>query len=97
MLVGAADTFALSASMAATDTVRRTSMAISVFPIWLASPAEWSEANVSSLAASGTAAERPVAELCGIFGDAGNQAADVFSDATSIPTRNVTPLTTCDN
>ena len=97
MLVGAADTFALSASMAATDTVRRTSMATSLFPIWLASPAEWSEANVSSLAASGTAAERPVAELCRIFGDGENQAADFFYDATSNPSGNVTPLTTCDN
>ena len=33
-------------------------------------------------------------ELCGIFGDGVNQAADFFSDATSVPSRNVTPLTT---
>ena len=33
-------------------------------------------------------------ELCGILGDGVNQAADFFSDATSIPSRNVTPLTT---
>ena len=32
-------------------------------------------------------------ELCGILGDGVNQAADFFSDATSIPSRNVTPLT----
>ena len=36
-------------------------------------------------------------ELCGIFGDGVNQAADFFSDATSIPSRNVTPLTTFGN
>ena len=40
-------------------------------------------------------ADRP--ELCGIFGDGVNQAADFFSDATSIPSRNVTPLTTFGN
>ena len=37
------------------------------------------------------------AELCGILGDGVNQAADFFSDATSIPSRNVTPLTTFGN
>jgi hypothetical protein len=37
------------------------------------------------------------AELCWIFGDGVNQAADFFSDATSIPSRNVTPLTTFGN
>ena len=36
-------------------------------------------------------------ELYGIFGDGVNQAADFFSDATSIPSRNVTPLTTFGN
>jgi transposase len=36
-------------------------------------------------------------ELCWIFGDGVNQAADFFSDATSIPSRNVTPLTTFGN
>jgi transposase len=36
-------------------------------------------------------------ELCGILGDGVNQAADFFSDATSIPSRNVTPLTTFGN
>ena len=38
-----------------------------------------------------------IMELCGIFGDGVNQAADFFSDATSIPSRNVTPLTTFGN
>jgi hypothetical protein len=41
--------------------------------------------------------ERARKELCGIFGDGVNQAADFFSDATSIPSRNVTPLTTFGN
>ena len=36
-------------------------------------------------------------ELCRILGDGVNQAADFFSDATSIPSRNVTPLTTFGN
>ena len=36
-------------------------------------------------------------ELCGILGDGVNQAADFFSDATSIPSRNITPLTTFGN
>ena len=36
-------------------------------------------------------------ELCGIFGDGVNQASDFVSDATSIPSRNVTPLTTFGN
>jgi uncharacterized protein Usg len=36
-------------------------------------------------------------ELCGIFGDDVNQAADFFSEATSIPSRNVAPLTTFGN
>ncbi len=36
-------------------------------------------------------------ELCGILGDGVNQAADFFSDATSIPSWNVTPLTTFGN
>ena len=36
-------------------------------------------------------------ELRRIFGDGVNQAADFFSDATSIPSRNVTPLTTFGN
>ncbi len=36
-------------------------------------------------------------ELCGIFGDGMNQAADFFSNATSIPSRNVAPLTTFGN
>ena len=36
-------------------------------------------------------------ELCRILGDYVNQAADFFSDATSIPSRNVTPLTTFGN
>ena len=40
---------------------------------------------------------RPIEELCWIFGDGVNQAADFFSDATSIPSRNVTPLTTFGN
>ena len=31
------------------------------------------------------------------LGDGVNQAADFFSDATSIPSRNVTPLTTFGN
>jgi hypothetical protein len=38
-----------------------------------------------------------ISELCGIFGDGVNQAADFFSDATSIPSRNVTALTTFGN
>jgi hypothetical protein len=37
--------------------------------------------------------DKVVPELCWIFGDGVNQAADFFSDATSIPSRNVTPLT----
>jgi DNA topoisomerase IA len=37
------------------------------------------------------------AELCGILGDGVNQAADFFSDTTSIPSRNVTLLTTFGN
>jgi ATP-dependent helicase HepA len=41
--------------------------------------------------------EQRLGELCGIFGDGVNQAADFFSDATSIPSRNVTPLTTFGN
>jgi hydroxymethylpyrimidine pyrophosphatase-like HAD family hydrolase len=36
-------------------------------------------------------------ELCWIFGDGVNQAADFFSDATSIPSGKVTPLTTFGN
>jgi hypothetical protein len=36
-------------------------------------------------------------ELWLILGDGENQAADFFSDATSIPSRNVTPLTTFGN
>ena len=36
-------------------------------------------------------------ELYGILGDSMNQAADFFSDATSMPSRNVTPLTTFGN
>jgi hypothetical protein len=32
-------------------------------------------------------------ELCGILGDGVNQAADFFSNATSIPSLNVTPPT----
>jgi len=36
-------------------------------------------------------------ELCGIFGDGVNQASDFVSDATSIPSRNVAPLTTFGN
>ena len=36
-------------------------------------------------------------ELCGIFDDGVNQAADFFSEATSIPSGNVTPLTTFGN
>ena len=40
---------------------------------------------------------RPHDELWLIFGDGVNQAADFFSDATSIPSRNVTPLTTFGN
>jgi hypothetical protein len=40
---------------------------------------------------------RVIRELCGIFGDGVNQAADFFSGATSIPSRNVTPLTTFGN
>jgi hypothetical protein len=38
-----------------------------------------------------------VEELCGIFGDGVDQAADFFSAATSIPSQNVTPLTTFGN
>ena len=41
--------------------------------------------------------DHAVEELCWIFGDGVNQAADFFSDATSIPSRNVTPLTTFGN
>ena len=37
------------------------------------------------------------AELWRNFGDGVNQAADFFSAATSIPSRNVTPLTTFGN
>jgi hypothetical protein len=40
-------------------------------------------------------AQRP--ELCGILGDGVNQAADLISDATSIPSLNFTPLTTFGN
>ena len=36
-------------------------------------------------------------ELCWIFGDGVNQAADFSSLATSMPSRNVTPLTTFGN
>ena len=36
-------------------------------------------------------------ELCWIFGDGVNHAADFSSLATSIPSRNVTPLTTFGN
>ena len=36
-------------------------------------------------------------ELCGILGDGVNQAADLISDATSIPSLNCTPLTTFGN
>jgi hypothetical protein len=36
-------------------------------------------------------------ELCGILGDGVNQAADFSSLATSMPSRNVTPLTTFGN
>jgi hypothetical protein len=43
------------------------------------------------------AVEHVAQELCWIFGDGVNQAADFFSDATSIPSRNVTPLTTFGN
>ena len=42
-------------------------------------------------------AKQPRCELCWIFGDGVNQAADFFSDATSIPSRNVTPLMTFGN
>ncbi len=38
-----------------------------------------------------------VVELRGVLGDSVNQAADSFSDATSIPSRNVTPPTTFGN
>ncbi len=41
--------------------------------------------------------DRRARELCGILGDGVNQAADFFSDATSIPSWNVTPLTTFGN
>jgi uncharacterized membrane protein len=37
------------------------------------------------------------AELCGILGDGVNQAADLISDATSIPSLNFTPLMTFGN
>jgi hypothetical protein len=40
---------------------------------------------------------RALWELCWIFGDGVDQAADFFSAATSIPSRNVTPLTTFGN
>ncbi len=40
---------------------------------------------------------RVAAELWRNFGDGVNQAADFFSAATSIPSRNVTPLTTFGN
>ena len=40
---------------------------------------------------------RSRAELCGILGDGVNQAADFASNATSIPSRNVTPLMTFGN
>jgi hypothetical protein len=43
---------------------------------------------------------RPVArpeELCGILGDGVNQAADLISDAASIPSLNFTPLITFGN
>jgi hypothetical protein len=36
-------------------------------------------------------------ELCGILGDGVNQAADLISDATSIPSLNFTPLMTFGN
>ena len=36
-------------------------------------------------------------ELCGIFGDGMNQAADISWLATSIPSRNLTPWTTFGN
>ena len=39
----------------------------------------------------------PLRELCGILGDGMNQAADFASNATSIPSRNVTPLMTFGN
>jgi hypothetical protein len=38
-----------------------------------------------------------VSELCGILGDGVNQAADLISDATSIPSLNFTPLMTFGN
>jgi hypothetical protein len=36
-------------------------------------------------------------ELCGILGDGENQAANLISDATSIPSLNLTPLMTFGN
>jgi hypothetical protein len=39
----------------------------------------------------------PQRELCGILGDGVNQAADLISDATSIPSLNFTPLMTFGN
>jgi hypothetical protein len=39
----------------------------------------------------------PRGELCGIFGDGVYQAAALVSGATSIPSRNVTPLMTFGN
>jgi hypothetical protein len=48
-------------------------------------------------ARSKNGARAPSAELWLNLGDGVNQAADFFSDATSIPSRNVTPLTTFGN
>jgi hypothetical protein len=59
----------------------------------------WSRKAIAEWLVERLAEDAPtlVGELWLILGDGVNQAADFFSDATSIPSRNVTPLTTFGN